>query len=298
MDGDSEAVQNLEVDIPYYPELTETEITNIDDCVQQDFPMETNFPTEAPKKDRGNDFGQELFPRFSFQETYIVPSETEIKKYQCEKYPQWLQDVRAYFKDLAENLFIQNRTNFVIFCVNNFGSAAAENALIEFHALGDILLIWEPDSEEMEEISEKMKFPTPPVAPKGHWEAPLFNSLENYIRKQHKLDFKPSRTTPIVPNFEKRDKNAIYWKPRRPGQGTNYWCFECEELRHQIENECFFVGIDTSNNEKEIYEGAVKCVVSAKNLAKPVEHIVKIKAKLVRMDTKKEIMAYYRKEKK
>jgi hypothetical protein len=296
MDECSEIIQNLEVDIPYYPELTEDEITNMVGCVKQELPMETNFPKEEPQKELGNIFIPISLQGFGMRKTYVLPSEAEIEKYQRETYPQWLKDVKAYFQNLAENLTTQNRTSFITFCVNNFGSAAAENALIEFHALGDVLLICKPDAEEMENILDKMKFPSPPAAPKGYWKTQSFSVLDNYLQNQHGLTFESLMAPPIIPNFEKRDKNEIYWKPRRPEEPANYWCFECDEFRHQIEKEYFLIGIDTGNNKKELYEGAVRCVVSAKNLVKPVEHIIKIKGKRVRMDTKQEIMAYYRKE--
>lgn len=297
IDANSVAVKSLEVDIPYYPELTEEEITNFVSCIKQEFPMKTHFPTEAPKKEQGNIFTQHSLLGFGMRETYILPSEAEIKKYQCEEYPKWLKGVEAYFRNLAENLVMHNRTSFITFCVNNFGSAAAENALIEFYALGDILLIRKPDNEETEEIFEKMRFPNPPVAPKGYWKSQPMSILENFMQYQQGFSIDPivkPLIMPTMPTFEMRDKNEIYWKPSKPEKPTNYWCFECEEFRHQMESEYLFIGIDTGNYEKEIYEGAVRCVVSAKNLAKPVEHIVRIKAKLVRMDTKKETISYYR----
>lgn len=203
---------------------------------------------------------------------YRSPRETEIKKYSEERYPAWVREVKHFFQELSSNLENPTRTISFYILLENIGSIPAENFVIEFQALGG-LYINLPKSDDDGENKDIISFPKPPIAPSGAWVSYQKASITAIERSLFPNNFDFASLTRNINN--EKDKHAFYWKDRRPPMIKKDWICECAEFRHLVQPEQFEIGLVVPPSMKG-ENGALKCLITAKNLPEPVEYILPV----------------------
>lgn len=265
---DKTAINLLSITVVLYEKLTEAEIGKLLTDAQIKCPIETKFEDheiDKPPYSRSGLFPG-IFPGAFPGTTYRRPTESEIRKYTEEMYPQWLDNLRELLVSLPNKLESPNRHRQCFFSVFNNGTVPAENTIIEFKAQGGLLIKLPPQSEKEETKDTLFTPPPPPIAPKGGWV-----SVVTGINLQPVYE----RSLPIFPIYEKHDRYAFYWKNGRPSGYRESLTLECDEFRHQVEPETFDFLIYVPPSV-QIKKGALTCRVTAKNLPTPFEYILPI----------------------
>lgn len=206
-----------------------------------------------------------------FRWEYQKATQTKIDKYH-EEYENWLEKLRNFYQKLSKSWGYNERYHEVRFCLVNNGTVPAEHIVIEFEAVGG-LLIASPESVEKELAGLKIAAPSPPDAPEGRWiqRRGGFGSL---LAEQHAIGRLFQNHEPILPlhHFAKsqRDRNAFYYKKGKSDGFTTFISFECEEYRHQMDPEIFelivFVPQDVAMSS-----GGISCLITSRNLPCPVK---------------------------
>ena len=81
-----------------------------------------------------------------------------------------------------------------------------------------------------------------------------------------------------------RDRNQFYWKPERPDKPEAVVALECQQWRHQIEEENYDFIVRTDPNIGE-YQGALELRIEAANMTESVEKRVNLKIRIIKSST-------------
>lgn len=273
-------ISHLSIEIVRYDEIKENEFDELISNVKKTYPMETKFQ-EKPSSTIPNKFSalNSIHSVLGYTQRYLPPNDDEIEKYKNEEYPDWIEQVEMFFKSLPKSLESSTRKASISIVVTNNGNLPAENAIIEFRALGGIFL--EPPDKNDDENSKKdkiLKFPQPPIPPKGKWvkeRNTLFSAIhafDHFAKGFVSPVYKPL-LKPFIP--KPHDRNAFYWKNGKSYTISKSWTFECDEFRHKVEPEVFDMTIVIPSSNGNIEKCAIKCLVTAKNLPKPIKYVLK-----------------------
>jgi hypothetical protein len=266
----------------YYPSLSSQEIEELTKLIVQRNPLTTEFAQQAPRiKPPQNTVMDLLINTNVIHGRYEPPSGEVIRKYTEELYPQWIANVKDFFKSFPSKMGYPTREyRFRVF-INNNGYVPAENVLVEFN-LSDGIFLMPIDDEDKKPETRPLELPKPPIPPKGKWvdDFSYYKSLISNVRAniypENKFDNILRDFSPY--QHKKHDKNLFYWKPKRPVRQMITWAFECDEFRHKTEPEVFEIRIgipDAVQPVKAIFE----CRVSARNLHDPVVDKLPVKVK-------------------
>lgn len=232
-------ITKLHLTLKSYPPLCNEELNNLVKIFTDKSPMH-------PKENMDN-----IFPEIK------PPVDTKAQlKYENQDYPEWVERISILIKHLPNYLNHRNNLRTLGFGINNNGSVPAENTLIRL------------------EVSESFNFQSPKTIlwefPKAPKPKPLTASVE--LRQDRDFLLKPTRRDLVKKDL---DKPTFYWKDKMHENHANLWELECEEFRHKHESQPIWLDLKPvdSNHHKS---GEIKCTVSAKNIAEPVEFKIPI----------------------
>ncbi len=284
-DENQQPITSLTINIINYDPLSPEELNKLISKAQYKNPVEIKLKPLISTKHiptTGLNIGTNM--------SYISPTEDEMREYREKIYPKWIHDLKEFFSTLHEKLEYAYQHAIFYFILENSGNVPAENLIIEFNCEGGLMFGISMSAEQEGELKKKheIKLPKPPSRPQGRWDQRLnaldalrgrISPMDHYIRNNNLASL-------LVNHSKPRDRNSFYWKPHEPSTISKTWAFECQEFRHQVDSEVFKMPILVL--EKNITKGAVKCVVTAKNLPKPVQLIIPIKAEYIKGDTYQE----------
>lgn len=268
----------LSASIITYDQLTEEQIEQLINLVQEQHPLVTDF------SDTSTTLGTKLNRDALGYERYYPPSEEQIAKYRRE-YREWLGSVKQFYASFSDRMKWQKRFLSVEFVISNLGGRPAENCLIELYSVGKIRMKPPPDSGNDHFVANLPKMPTPPTAPIGRWEMRKLSVAwgieqmdQNKLRAEmvlaaarHDQLINPIRNYML----ETRDRNTFYWNKDQSGY-ADYLSLECNEFMHKVEPEERRLNLHFPIKE-DIESGALKVRVRAKNLKSPKETTLPIK---------------------
>jgi hypothetical protein len=225
-----------------------------------------------------------------FEWKYEPPSSETIKKYQNIDYPEWEEKIKTYFKNIHSSLEVANNVFELIFKIDNQGNAPAENMVVKISTVGGLLLSTREMIEKSHSIND-LELPEPPLHPEGKWVKTnirlsmkdLFQSMQTKVPDLSD-DWLPRYLSNNHDSHTSKDRYSFYWKSGEPSNLNDTWEFICDEFRHKIESEPFDVSVIPQDNITNI-EGAIICLVTARNLPDPVKKIVPVSIKRVECDT-------------
>jgi len=264
-----------------YPSLSSQEIEELAKLVVQRNPITTEFAQQAPRINPTKNTVIDLFNINVIPGHYAPPSEEEIRKYTKELYPQWVEDVKNFFKSFPSKMEFPTREHRFYVSINNDGYAPAENVLVEFSLSGGLFLIPIDDKDKRTETSP-LELPKPPIPPRGRWVHSL-SAFESMVTSARAQIYPWNNNLNVPRDFsfyqpKKHDKNAFYWKPNRPARPVTTWDFECDDFRHKIEPEVFKIRIGVPDVDRPV-NAILECRVSARNLHDPVVDSLPVKVK-------------------
>lgn len=147
--------------------LTPTELETISKRLKAKHPLQEDF-TPPPTRTVKNplDGAKTEF-------SYEAPSQEDIDQYRDVTYPKWLEDCKATFRKLAENMSSPEPQALVSWKISNVGTRPASQVRIKFKANGPIALVRPKDDEDDNDKDEpletmrsvKLSLPNPPAVP-------------------------------------------------------------------------------------------------------------------------------------
>ncbi|MBU9841426.1 DNA-binding protein [Rahnella aceris] len=268
--------EQLEVLFPYYTALSEDELSKLLFRLTDAFPLVTDFSKEQANTQSFTSLEKSL-KTINGQE-YVPVSADEIALYKDIRYPEWQKQCEEMLKICHEHLNPKVIKNPLSFLLRNTGYAIAERAVVTFTAKGEFVLCgnnWK--IREIFSESKEIDLPSAPTAPKGKWRS-IWSVPENmaFAREIPMSDIISRHYDSLLPHIPAaRDKNDFYYKNMSdlPVKAVS---LECEEWRHQIEEEEFPLFIYTANKPKEM-TGAIEVRVDANNLLNPITKTFKLK---------------------
>jgi len=291
-DVNGREANKFSIEVFQYNQLTESEVDEIIKNIVQKNPMKTDFSHMLVEESRNQDNNLKinvLSGVLGYKKRYIPPTSEEIEIYKKVKYPQWLEKVKKYIVSLVNKFQKLSCTFLLSVKISNNGNVPAENVIVIFNALGDIYFNLPSRDENQDKDTDD--FPRPPKAPEGRWivqRDSFFDSIErfNQLIKPHIKTISPFKSDLLIPNIPKQhDRNAFYWKDRKPTVPTKTWKFECDEFRHKIAPEIFEVEINFVPSKNENSKCAIECLISATNLPQPIKHYINFNVTYVKADT-------------
>lgn len=279
--SDNNEVNNISTELTVYAGLTEAQVKELVAEAVARFPMKTEFKVpNKPKTSPSSAFSDRNFARLlGSQEEYQEPSESLIKKYQNESYPKWVEGVNKLFKNLHKRLIFEQSYFTLDFVLSNSGSVPAKNLIIEFQALGGTDIMLEKHRKDF--FGENsIELPFAPKAPEGKWVKKSFGLYDPNIHGLVSRVDQPLFTDPT--QFMRREKelNSFYWKEGNSGGFMKEISAECREFRHQVDPEVFEI-VAIIPMDQILKNGAVSCLVTAKNLPTPFKKILPISVNYV-----------------
>lgn len=277
-DGSGSDIEEVLFPVTIYRDLKLDEIGSYLDMLRRRYPAASEFGDKESCK-----------AALSMITIYRPPSKREIARYNDEEYPSWEEQTKSVLQSLPAYLESQAEQTTIFFAIGNQGSVPAENVIVEFEAVGGILLASRAEIEERESLTEVV-LPDPPQPPQGTWTqssviyAAALQSQPIWPLPSHI----PDRLYPAAPN-PPRDRNRFHWKTEEPTKHV----FECDEYRHQGQNEIFRLTLAASR-EGAAENGAIKCTVTARNMPRPVCRTIRVSVKRSYCDTSEAALALVR----
>ena len=255
---DEEPVTSITINAYNFEKLQRSQIEELVHKAMLKYPMKSDFTVGH----HSNLQPHLLASIYSLQE----PSSESITKYTKEEYPGWIVTVRKFFEELATNLELFRRYTKAIIAISNEGSVPAENVIVELTCKSGLQLMYLTKEAKAEQL-QKIKLPRPPRPP----EAKIL-SISEQIRQMaignHGI-FGLNHTNIVSPfQRETHDRYAFYFKPHRPPMYSCNWMYECDEFRHQVEPENFYLTLFVPS-ELTTQKASLHCRITAKNLPSP-----------------------------
>ncbi|WP_215825189.1 PIN domain-containing protein [Xanthomonas sp. MLO165] len=275
--------------------LSEAQIVELLNALKRKFPQETDFG-QRESSVRSTRPGLHGIHAHFGKEEFVPATDDEIQKYQQEKYPEWISNCEAYFKELHLKLERRQPAPRIFLELINDGACPAKDVRVTFSIRGGELLVKLPDEDEepraadlengmqveINQVNLGLALPRPPAAPKGHWKkARALSALGRTVSFSgisHGFDPLTSHVhrfvSPMLPSTLESDK--FYWesgkRPRSPRPSTE---LTCQQWRHRSIPESFefevvwFGGV-------ECRKGALTVEIHAANLTDPVTKTIPI----------------------
>lgn len=266
--------EQFEAILPYYTALSEGEISKLLCQLTDAFPLVTDFSKEQSSSRSLTSIEKTL--KAINQQKYVPVSADEIALYRDKHYPEWRKQCEEILSICHENLNSKAIKLPLSFLLQNIGYAIAERAVVTFTAKGSFFLCG--NNWKIREILSEIKglnLPSAPIAPKGEWRS-TWSGAEEMVFARGMPDMKLNHYDSLLPPIPTaRDKNSFYYKKMSdlPVQAVS---LECEEWRHQIEEENFSLFAYIPNKPQEI-TGAIEVRVDANNLLNPIIKVFKLK---------------------
>jgi hypothetical protein len=281
-DNEGSPVESLDIQIISYKELEECELKELVSMVEAANPKVTDFNSSLR-------YPNSLTQALGIGYVYEPPSKDIVEKYLNNKYPDWLNRVEEYFKNLGFNFGLSDRYIETSFAVNNVGKVPANDVTVEFRAYNGLL--FSPSGKEFikSEAGLVIKLPKAPKAPEGRIVNKLASTFshitphglvhDNISGKIRDLFYTPP-STPRIP----KDKKHFYWQDSRPVDFEDKWVFECEEFLHHRDPEDFGITLFVHPNIRNETAFKVECRVLVKNLPEPIVFRLPVRVKFKEED--------------
>lgn len=292
-DANRKTIDSLILSIAKYNILGDSEIDRLLNIAKTKYPLVKDFPSAETeqKHDERPATVSGLYP-LGIKQHYEAPKEEEITKYIDKDYPAWLEELRNSFRELASKLENPGRQVDISVAISNHGTVPAENVVVEFQVLGNLLLKQPSDTDE-ERSASLITLPSPPKPPMGRWvrqKSAMESLLETYkwadsfSRPEYNSLLRDIHLSRMP---QPRDKHAFYWKSQKPFQPMSSWSFECSEFRHQVEPEEFDIILCVPPGA-DAESGALQCRVTARNLPRPLNFLLPVRISYEEHNTFKE----------
>lgn len=137
--------------------------------LQRRFPMQTEFHVKEPHAPPTSHsiFGSPV---------WVAPSDEALRRYVMERYPKWIEKVRAVLTRGIADWSEGSKFLAVRAILANTGARPAENVVVEIEAKGGLML------SPWDGVREPDALPKPPRPPKGYWRDPGHHASHKPIR--------------------------------------------------------------------------------------------------------------------
>ena len=301
-DSNENQIDRIELVVDYYEPLTKNQIDEFMEAIEQNFPIAKDFGSEIsiPKPEKNY---LTLLSNYNNEELeFVPPSDDQIKQYQRQTYPQWISDCRKSLSDLDRRMNASADWPEIQFVITNNGTRPAIHSLIEFIAMGNIVIFptYETNTYEHKSQVGSNKFvqlPKRPREPRGKWVLKSLSGLDRMmaLMSEQSTDPLSSIVKSQAFNFDQFgppktiEPDAFYWKGGFPLMPQNKIGLTCENWRHNFGDERFGFRI-TALGSHEI-SGAIQCRIHAENLSKA--EVLTIPVRIKRCDKSISDLAKY-----
>lgn len=210
------------------------------------------------------------------------PSEREVLEY-GKAYRTWMEGLREGLRNLADRLN-EEREGFILsVTLANTGASAADRMVIDLAFVGSIFAPAPLDDEDNDNSEDEDAFQLPPAPPRGHMVS-VIEGMRGAYRSQagYLHDFGSYKMpTPRIA----RDRHSFYWEYDEPEAESKHWRGECEDFRHGLQQEKIDIELGcVATHPAQNAEGAIKLIISARNIAQPVSLTVPVRFVLEPLD--------------
>lgn len=253
---DDEAARNITGTLTFYPPLSGVFIGSVMDA------LKTAFPIQRPVTGRATSSIENIVRGFD-----PTPTAADVRVHEAE-YAEWLQRIEDFIGRLPKIHSLAADGVEAHLVLSNGGSTPAEHLVVDVSAVGSIRL-QEPVDED-----DKIEVPTVPQPPKPRRNA-LFGGLSDYMGG-------PAYRDPLA-NFRfntprvARDRHEFYWDFDKPATSSEHCRGECEDFRHGLKDERIQLLLKWDEPKDGPIAGAIKVVVSARNMPVPVEKTIPVR---------------------
>lgn len=239
-----------------YPSLSGSFIEGVMDA------LKTAFPIRRPSTGKATSAIENMLRGFE-----PTPTEADIREREA-KYNDWAQKVEDFIGRLPN---IHNLTADgieTVLVLSNSGSTPAEHLVVDISAVGSIRL-QEPVGED-----DRIEVPAIPSPPQPRLNA-LFGGLGDFSERPAFRDHLANLRfgTPRVA----RNRHEFYWDFAEPGTRSEHCRGECEDFRHGLKDERIQLVLTWAEPKEGAITGAIKVVVSARNMPAPVEKTIPVR---------------------
>lgn len=254
---ENEDATSITGDLVFYPELSESFVKSAVDSLKRAFPIQQrNGRREATSPFESIIHG--------FEPT---ATERDFREYEDE-YNKWVQKVENYINRLPHIHNVKTDGVETVLILSNNGSTPAENLVIDVSTEGNIGL-QEPVDED-----DKIEIPAIPKPPKLR-RSMLLGGLADYVDGPKYRDplsnFRFSTPRPA------RNRHEFYWNFDKPETCSKHCRGECEDFRHGLKDERISLLLRWNKPKERSIAGAIKVVVSARNLPAPFEKTIPVR---------------------
>lgn len=170
-DQDENEISRLTAEVGTYDPLTTLEVQSLMDEIELQFPLATEFGTEAttPKPQQ--------FPAFVGYwgvtvKEFKPASDSDIRIYQEELYPEWISACREQLKNLHSRLDTNVEWPKIDFVISNKGTRPATRSLVKFVAEGNIEIFPRKEPSNKDDVKPahgiaSVTLTNPPSPPRG-----------------------------------------------------------------------------------------------------------------------------------
>lgn len=273
-DGSGRKVQTFEGEMPFYPPLTDDFIASALAAIVGRHPEKTAFSSPLSHMRLGDAL-----------RTWQEPSAYEISQY-SKAYGKWRDETERRLGALADQLNRQACGVPATLVLANTGASAADRLLVDIKLKGRICAPapLDDEDEDDEEENPRAYFELPPAPPQGRF-ASIFDRVHDPygFSRLGLYDGGPSLNLP-TPRFS-RERHTFYWEYDDPEESSKRWRGECEDFRHGLEEERIALSLRSESADESGASGALKLIVSARNIAEPIETTFPVQIARRREDT-------------
>lgn len=276
-------VSSVECKFDYYEPLTNEEVSDFIEILRGAFPQGVDFGSRDPIDRPASNSHPFLNSIFDERELFTPASDESIKSYMELLYPEWLEKCKSIFSNIHNSLNHSTKLPEVAVGVENIGSRPATDALITFTAKGGFSII--PSEAYQDHIQEKainLSIPDAPKAPNGTWKrTSKLHALQGFHELSGLGSFGRNNSDywniPVLSGLkDQRDQNGFYWKPERPSIPVKTVMLECQQWRHQIDEELFEFVLCAELKQGQV-SGVLELRIDSANLTETFDQRVNIK---------------------
>ena len=273
LDAQGNQVNELALEQRVYQPLDSAVVETLMSTIAARYPIASDFGSREPRQ-RVLRHGALALP--GFYDDFIPAKDEEIETYRHETYPNWLETCRTYLATLHTTMNSLTHAPLLHFALSNTGIRPAKSVLVEFIAQGGIEIMPPPYRDDEDPEPEPIALPPVPAVPSGRWVSSQTRSMAGIQRlfemHQAATDLKSIRS-PMISALDlqrpRREDDKFYYKSNRPQSPGATFSLECNNWRHDGEQEPFLGEVHLPG-ETLSGEGAITCRVQAENLSTPM----------------------------
>lgn len=277
----------IQIAMSHFPELDEVAIRDLLSLAQELQPpcRQFNIAHGIHRDGAGSDMNAALSALSGYRQ-YRPASDKAISQYRDVDYPEWVNQLERWLRELHKHLQRQAATFAVEMSLLNLGTVPANNLLFRISVSEGFLILPPEDESGDDDPTAIPPPPAPPVSPKGRWEFthPLgdaFRTLGMGVPQMPASFISPALNWPSSTH----DPYHFYWRPHKPVGYESTWELECDEFRHQAEPEVFAFHILAPGNGFAPLGGTIEVCASAANLPEPLRTTIPILVHIAQGDT-------------